>query len=95
MEGVFEVAVSNVTREGTFIGEVFMRTSYAKVSGGWSSTGCSVCVCVCVCGEHCVSTVTIGLLYTGAPRPHSLQGSPREPGYTTSQYLLQCFPSEQ
>ena len=95
MEGVFEVAVSNVTREGTFIGEVFMRTSYAKVSGGWSSTGCSVCVRVRVCGEHCVSTVTIGLLYTGAPRPHSLQGSPREPGYTTCQYLLQCFPSEQ
>lgn len=54
MEGVFEVAVSNVTREGTFIGEVFMRTSYAKVSGGWSSTVCSVCVCVCVCAESIV-----------------------------------------
>lgn len=33
MEGVFKVVVSNVTREGTFIGEVFMRTSYAKVCG--------------------------------------------------------------
>ena len=31
MEAVFEVVVSDVTREGTFIGEVFLRTSYAKV----------------------------------------------------------------